>query len=1258
MSVISLNVQGLRNKLKREKIFQYCRRYKANYILLQETHSLPQDEVLWKKEWGDDIIFSHGTNHSAGVAILMGKGAVGKAVTNTYQDREGRLAIAELGDDRESLTLINIYAPNDDKGQEYFYDNLHKILLTKVKSSQLIIGGDFNVYLDHKLDKKGGIARNRLALHKLTNMMLDMSLVDVWRKLNPNKKKFTWPARANAPVACRLDFWLVSKGVVDNVISTKICESICTDHRLVQIKLRNGERTRGPGFWKINNSMLLDHTYVWELRKLINEKKAGYRDIADARLRWELLKYEIQSFSRQYAKKKAKLRKELESKLQSKLQSLDEVICEGGVMSEDILIEYSETKRQLERIVEYKVQGAAIRSKVEWQEKGEKSTRYFFNLEKSRKAKGVITELEVAGRKVTKPLEILEAEKHYYEALYSEGLTKCSQEEIDRFLIDPNINTLSQQDQALCEGRLTEDEVKKAVNEMRDNKSPGSDGLTKEFYVTFWPDLNHDLLDSLNTSFSEGELSTSQKQGVITLLKKEGKDPLSLTNWRPVSLLNVDYKIATKAIANRIKPLLPKLVHPDQTGFIPGRYIGENIRLIEDIFEYTDKHQLSGLCLMVDFQKAFDTLDWKFMERALRAYKFGGGLIKWVQVFYKDVKSTVINNGYSCGWFPVKRGVRQGCPLSTMLFVLSVELLAAAIRKDSSIEGITVAKKEIKLTQFADDMTAFVRNVTSAAKLINLLHSFGKVSGLCMNNSKTKAIWLGSSKMSRKTPLPVEWTKQPTRVLGIHISYNERQNVLQNFENRLKAMQSAFSVWGGRDLTILGRSLITKSIGVSKLVYAASMTTVPMGIVNEADKLVKRFIWGHRTPKVKWRCLVNDYSRGGIKAPDMSSKVKALRLAWIRLLLGTPVTNWQILPLDEFNKYGGLEFLLHCTLDTKYLAGVGKFYRELLEYWQELKPSVDPANQIIWNNRHIKVNEKPVFYRHWRDKGIVYIKDIIDGKGNILSVDQMKSKYDLSITFLHYASLIKAIPEEWKLWLISNSHSVNNADRDCQSTVFTLQGIEVDVKQAKCNLYYQCFIAKMSEDPTSYYQWLSLGYDVNEVLGALTRAQRLTKDTRMLQFYYFLVNRVVCTRQYLYQIKVKDVNDNLCAYCNGIDTLEHAFITCPHVMKIWCNVQKWLKNECQYDIQISQHSILLLSENKEIENVLKLIVLQYIYKSRLQMNHMSLFQAISDIKGYVEIEFFKSKDENKVTEFLQKWDFLIQNMDLQKLHDKYRDSCM
>ena len=255
-------------------------------------------------------------------------------------------------------------------------------------------------------------------------------------------------------------------------------------------------------------------------------------------------------------------------------------------------------------------------------------------------------------------------------------------------------------------------------------------------------------------------------------------------------LLNLDYKIVSKVIANRIERFLPRLIHPDQTGFVKGRYIGQNIRLINDIMEQTKLQNIPGILLLLDFRKAFDTIEWSFIQNTLNLLNFGEGIKRWVSTFYTSPESAVLNNGFSTNYFQLSRGVRQGCPLSPFLFILGAEILACKIRQNKEIQGIKVFNSEAKISQFADDTSLICNSCDSTKKAIEVVDAFGNVSGLRLNPTKTKALWLGPWREKEEKPFGFKWPKEPVRALGIFISYDERQNNKKNFLVKIDKLAS------------------------------------------------------------------------------------------------------------------------------------------------------------------------------------------------------------------------------------------------------------------------------------------------------------------------------------------------------------------------------------------------------------------------------------------------------------------------------------
>ena len=251
------------------------------------------------------------------------------------------------------------------------------------------------------------------------------------------------------------------------------------------------------------------------------------------------------------------------------------------------------------------------------------------------------------------------------------------------------------------------------------------------------------LLRSLNYAYENGELSITQRLGIITLLPKGDKPKQFLKNWRPITLLNITYKLASACIAERIKNILPDLINDDQKGFMKGRYIGENIRLLYDLIFYTKLRKKPGMLLLIDFEKAFDSVSHKFVFKALNFLNFGPSIMKWIKLFYSNCMSSVLVNGNATKQFKLGRGCRQGDPLSPYIFLICAEMLGCLIRKNQSISGIVIDNIECKISQYADDSTVILDGSNrSLLQTLKTLDLFERLSGLKVNEEKTNVVYI------------------------------------------------------------------------------------------------------------------------------------------------------------------------------------------------------------------------------------------------------------------------------------------------------------------------------------------------------------------------------------------------------------------------------------------------------------------------------------------------------------------------------------
>ena len=442
----------------------------------------------------------------------------------------------------------------------------------------------------------------------------------------------------------------------------------------------------------------------------------------DPRIKWEFLKYKICSFTINYCKQKSKAFKNDRTTLEEKVKTLEETLQKDS--SSSVIQEYKDSKDKLEECYSKITEGIIVRSRVNWYEYGERNSKYFLNLEKSNKNKSHIKKLLVNSQNITGRKEILTELRNFYSKRFER---KCNNSYSDclYYLRDIATNSLSQEEADLCDGLITASEVQNALSSMASNKTPGNDGLTKEFYSTFLPELITEMVQCYNYSYENGELTPSQRQAVITLIQKSGKDNRYINSWRPISLINTDTKIISKILVSRIKLILSKLIHTDQTAFVPGRYIGEPIRLISDVLSFTDYNKIKGIIFGADFEAAFDSVDFTFIFAVLNKFGFNEQFINWVKILHNNLESCIINNGYSTGYFSLNRGTRQGDPLAPYIFILVMEILANKVRNNKNIKGINISSnKEVKKALFADDATFFLNDISSFEVLLSVIKEF------------------------------------------------------------------------------------------------------------------------------------------------------------------------------------------------------------------------------------------------------------------------------------------------------------------------------------------------------------------------------------------------------------------------------------------------------------------------------------------------------------------------------------------------------
>ena len=968
---VSNNVKGLGSETKRLKIFKRLKDLVElkGIIFFQETHSSVDSEIKWKQEFGkeNDLFFCNGTSNSRGVAIGI-VGNLDYSIKKLFSDNNGRLLIMNISVNGNEYLLINIYNENVEKDQVNLLNCLENQLdgFDIGCNTNIILAGDFNFFFNKNLEAKGGNPQlKKFSIAKFLKIKEKWNLIDIWRIKNKKHKKYTFTQNHySGHLVRRLDYIFVTNLMQTQVKRTDIGIALATDHSPVTMSICiNKESERGPGLWKFNKSLLKNSIFVTNLTDLIEQFKINNIHATDKRLSWELLKYEIRKFSMKFSKKAAKDRRATQLELETRLKELENT---DNYLENN---EYVRKKIELEKMYDNYIEGVRIRSRCNDYELGEKSTKYFLNLEKHRAKLSLINKIiDSDGREILEQKDIQNELKHFYSNLFTDKC-KISQNECNIFLNSVELKSLDDIEIASCGRILSEQELFESVEGMQDGKSPGNDGLNTEFYKAFWVNIKQPFIASIVESKIKGCLSISQRQAIIKLIEKKDRDKTMIKNWRPISLLNVDTKIISKAFASRLKEVLPSIIGSEQTAYVKNRFIGEGGRLISDILEVTDTLNIEGFLVTIDFEKAFDSLNHTFLIETLIKIGFPSYFIEWIKILLKDQESCVMNGGLTTPYFKLERGARQGDPISAYLFIIALEVLFLMIKHNNSIKPLNILNHNFLYSAYADDASFFVRDIDSIKQLVSTIKLFYKYSDLRPNYDKCEIAGCGRTKGALGALCgmnTVDLTSDSMKILGIHFSYNKELKIERNFIGTVRKIEKLLGVWRQRSLTLEGKIVIFKTLAISKIVYISYLSETPNIIIENLEKLQKDFLWNGKRAKINHNTLCNKFSKGGLQKVDIKFKINALQMSWIKRLNDPFEHQWKILPKQFLVKAYGTSKIFyphflprHCILSS----AIPIFYKSILKNWSKCSSyPIDIRNylsQYLWENEYIKIANKP-----------------------------------------------------------------------------------------------------------------------------------------------------------------------------------------------------------------------------------------------------------------------------------------------------------
>lgn len=939
MRFITLNVNGLRDANKRMAFLQWLSHLCIDFACLQETHVISEDECTsWFSSHGFLAVCSPGSVHSCGSVIIF---RPVYSLVNCWKDDAGRFVMAEFSFHNVSFRLACLYAPNRNPERDDFFVSCGLKIDPSVPT---VVGGDFNAVFDRRLDRRGSnvFDSSRESCISLRTLFSDCAMIDIWRYLHPDSVAFSW-MRPDGSLSSRIDLLGCPYVWVHGVESCELLPCPFSDHCAVSLVCSIPEPIpRGPGRWKLNVSILSDQSFkdaVSSFWLTWRSRKPSFESIQEW---WDTGKSKLKGLAICFCASGAKSRS-LERSLLTNLSSHLKVQIDQGRVS--LLNVYESILGRLAALDTLAAEGARIRSRTRWAEEGEASTRYFFRLAKKHGCEEWISAMKSAdGTLATTIPSICDSWVSFYDDLFRACSVDAS---VQSELLDKLVSFVPAGEQQLCEGHFTVDEACSALKGMAKGKAPGTDGFPAEFYLTFWDVLGADLVDVFNASFDSGKLPLSQRKALISLIFKKG-DRLLHKNWRPISLLNVDYKLCSRILAGRLLKVIHHVVAPDQTCGVPGRFIGENVAFLRDVVTFANEFNVPAAILSLDQEKAFDRVDWSFLFLLLSRMGFGPSFISWVKLLYTDVYSAIFINGYTSRSFKPSRGVRQGCPLSPLLYVLTMEVLAVNIRANPVIKGLClpgVVSPLPVLSLYADDTSVISTSDASTVAIFQTYDRFEKGTGSKLNLEKCEGLWIGAWRHRLDAPVPIVWTSIKMKVLGVFIG-----NVLldeANWRPRIEAVQKCLNSWRSRALSLSGKALVCNALALSRVWYVASLVHMPPWVLKELNSIVFDFFWSGKRDLVARKIVVQPREFGGHNVVSIRYKVDALLVQWVRRFSTSPNTWVALLTFWFFDRFGvgpGQVFSSPVSFASDVLP---PFYAGLLKAWRALGGSSSPSGLVI-----------------------------------------------------------------------------------------------------------------------------------------------------------------------------------------------------------------------------------------------------------------------------------------------------------------------
>lgn len=533
------------------------------------------------------------------------------------------------------------------------------------------------------------------------------------------------------------------------------------------------------------------------------------------------------------------------------------------------------------------------RSRLLWLRLGDRNSGFFHATTKNRKRANDFSIIEDAdGKPVYKEEKIAKVIVQYLNDLFTS--TPGEREDIVNIALQPKVT--AEENELLV--RIPDpEEIKRAVFSIHADKAPGPDGFSAGFFHSNWESIGEEIILEIQGFFTSGILPARINDTFVRLIPKKGS-PQTVADYRPIALCNVYYKIISKILTKRLQPLLSSIISENQSAFVPGRAISDNVLITHEVLHFLQTSKAEKICSMAvktDMSKAYDRLEWEFIRLVLGRLGFHQTWINWIMECVSSVTYTFLINGSPRGRVKPSRGIRQGDPLSPYIFILCGEVLSGLCNRaqeSGAMAGIRVATgcPRVNHLLFADDTMFFTRaNEASATALTTILRQYETASGQVINADKSSVTFSKRSPNAMKTAmkdiLGIHKEGGVGKYLGLPEHFGRKKRDL--FTSIVDKIQVKAGSWSNKFLSTAGKMVMLQSVLTPVPSHAMTCFTLPTSLCIRIKSALTRFWWdgsngNRKVAWVSWAKMTQPKAKGGLNFKDFQSYNDAFlaKLSW------------------------------------------------------------------------------------------------------------------------------------------------------------------------------------------------------------------------------------------------------------------------------------------------------------------------------------------------------------------------------------------